>query len=350
MNKSDFKKLKASFHAMQLTPRRGVLDAEKKILVLQLTGSGLSRREAAQFVECAHTTIGRTAARDPEFAAALRQAESISRLQIVAAIRQAAQDPKYWRAAAWMLERRSPEEYAKRDPNSYTADQVISLLARLYNQTLSLLPAEKVEQFQEMLDEALEEIEAKSGPSERDDDDAAENAPRRTHLAGRDGIAGRNGHMTGQNGEASVKDAAPSANPSSNGHHGRLAKVAGIRVPTSREDVPFAAEQSPAQSHERIESTTALPPGGGTQAQQTPPATTRRAGRAATRGHGIRRFDPAQLHQPHHQGVGTKRESDDRKPLSDNTLQHESTNCTSPNEFEGRCNSDVVQELATCGA
>ena len=203
MRKSEYKEVSESFAVMQPTPRRGVLDEEKKAHVVLLIASGLSRREAAGFVQCAHTTIGRTAARDPEFAVKLSQAEATSQMQAVTAIRGAMRDPKYWRAAAWMLERRSPEEYARRDPNSFTADQVMSLLARLYSETLPLLPAEKIEQFKELFDEALDEVEAKSGRVDREDDGARDDKGDTTPRA--EAGPSRNGHHR--------------TDPPRNGHH-----------------------------------------------------------------------------------------------------------------------------------
>ncbi len=41
------------------------------------------------------------------------------------------------------------------------------------------------------------------------------------------------------------------------------------------------------------------------------------------------RFDPAQLHQPFHQGVGAAPGEDDCNSLCGNALQHLSTDCTS---------------------
>ncbi len=52
------------------------LDAGKRAEVLALVRLGCTRRMAADKVRCAHTTIGRAAARDPAFAAALAAAES----------------------------------------------------------------------------------------------------------------------------------------------------------------------------------------------------------------------------------------------------------------------------------
>ena len=54
---------------------REVLDQAKRGKVLALVSLGCSRRMAAAKVPCAHTTIGRTAARDQQFAAALAEAE-----------------------------------------------------------------------------------------------------------------------------------------------------------------------------------------------------------------------------------------------------------------------------------
>jgi hypothetical protein len=55
---------------------REVLDPHTRAKVLALVSLGCSRRMAAEKVHCAHTTIGRAAARDPQFAAALAEAEA----------------------------------------------------------------------------------------------------------------------------------------------------------------------------------------------------------------------------------------------------------------------------------
>ena len=98
------------------TPRCSALDDDNKAMVTVLVGPGASRREAVSLVKCNYTTIGRTAARDPAFAAKLPQVEAAAHLAAGDMIRRAASDPKYWRAAAGMLERRNPEDYARRDP------------------------------------------------------------------------------------------------------------------------------------------------------------------------------------------------------------------------------------------
>ena len=57
-------------------------------------------------------TIGRTATRDPAFRQALVEAEQTVTMlaleQVIAAFR----EPRYWRAAAWILERTAPSASA----------------------------------------------------------------------------------------------------------------------------------------------------------------------------------------------------------------------------------------------
>lgn len=185
--------MRKAFRSMRPTQPGGVLDAQKKANLILLIAGGASRREAAGFVLCAHTTIGRTAARDPDFAAQLAKAEATNHMEAVRMIRHAASDPKYWRAAAWVLERRSPEDYARRDANSFTADQVMSLFAQFYGETLPLVQAGKTEQFQQALDDVLEAIDAKDGQRPCEDDQPDEE--KRTHLAPQDALpAARNGN------------------------------------------------------------------------------------------------------------------------------------------------------------
>ncbi len=304
MKKSEYRQLKADFHAMQPTPHRGVLDEMKKAHVVLLIASGLSRREAAGHIQCAHTTIGRTAARDPDFAAKLSQAESVSNVQAVNAVRGAMRDPKYWRAAAWMLERRAPEEYAKRDPNSFTAGQVMSFLARLYSETLPLLPAEKVGEFQGLFDETLEEAEAKSGRADRDDEDAEEVAAKGTHLAPRDGLDGANGKPPGSNGQAIVP-----GTPSGNGHPRSTPAEDGQCVPAGtcggRSEVPgsqYAVGPALGNGKPHMVCDKHVGPLTGLEAHGGRAAARRTQKAAAPRV--VRRFDPAELHQPFQWGAG----------------------------------------------
>jgi hypothetical protein len=198
-------------NSLEPTERCGVLDEAKKALIIVLVTQGASRREAAAFVKCHHTTIGRTAARDPKFAAKLSQVEMAASLASNGLIRRAADDPKYWRAAAWMLERRNPEDYAKRDPHTFTADQVVSLLASVCSAALPTVQPEKVEEFYKFFDDAFEEVEDKTGP--------AANVPKARRKKDKTDV--ERAQSAPQNGFA-----ANGATPSSNGHHPLQAPLA----------------------------------------------------------------------------------------------------------------------------
>ena len=109
--------------------RRPVLDQYKKREILAIISMGHSRRTAARYVGCAPSTIANTAERDAAFARGLRQAELKSEIDNMKNIQEAAKKAQYWRAAAWILERRNPEDFAPKNPNALTIDDLRQLLA-----------------------------------------------------------------------------------------------------------------------------------------------------------------------------------------------------------------------------
>ncbi len=92
--------------------RPPVLDEDKRRTVIAMVANGSSRRMAAAYIGCAPSTITRTAARDPEFAAQLGRAECNVETEALALIRKAARNECHWRAAAWILERKNPIDFA----------------------------------------------------------------------------------------------------------------------------------------------------------------------------------------------------------------------------------------------
>ncbi len=124
-------------------PRRGrpaVLTPEKRQRVLALLSNGCSRRTVARFVECSPATITRTAARDPEFAAQLAQAEAHLEVELLANLRRAAKNDRHWRAAAWLLERKYPHNYPSPHRHLYTPDQVTQLFIAALDSLAPHLP------------------------------------------------------------------------------------------------------------------------------------------------------------------------------------------------------------------
>ena len=102
--------------------RNPVLDTAKRNRIIAMLVNGSSRRMAAAYVGCAPSTITRTILRDPQFAMEISQAEQTSEIQALRAIRKAYQEPRYWRAAAWLLERRNPNDFTVRKPNILTEE------------------------------------------------------------------------------------------------------------------------------------------------------------------------------------------------------------------------------------
>jgi IS30 family transposase len=110
--------------------RPTILDEGKRREICAILAVGCSRETAARYVGCHRTTISRTADREEEFAQALLQAESRHEILHLTNINRAATETRYWRAAAWALERKYPARYAARDPHTLTTEQVSQLLAQ----------------------------------------------------------------------------------------------------------------------------------------------------------------------------------------------------------------------------
>ena len=98
---------------------------------------------AAQYVGCAPATILRTAERDPAFAEELYQAKCNAELSLVRNIRTAAGNEKYWRAAAWALERFFPDKYLPSGLHSVSAEQLAQVLTQFAQLIVREVPVER---------------------------------------------------------------------------------------------------------------------------------------------------------------------------------------------------------------
>lgn len=137
-----------------------VLDAAKRMRIVAMVANGSSRRVAACNVGCAPSTITRTAARDPEFAADLARAGHRVEVQALRAIQTAAKNPCHWRAAAWILEHTNPEDFGRRSPGRYSVTQVLAMFAQVLAALAPQLPdgprAQAVEKLTTLLIEGEE--------------------------------------------------------------------------------------------------------------------------------------------------------------------------------------------------
>jgi hypothetical protein len=137
-------------------PSRPVLDEKKKAKIIALLANGSSRRMASRFVGCAASTIARTAARDPTFREQLATAEQNVDIDALRAVRAAAHKTRHWRAAAWLLERRNPDDFARRTPETYTASEFASLLTAVMDGICDDLPEENYQRVMKKLEQLCE--------------------------------------------------------------------------------------------------------------------------------------------------------------------------------------------------
>lgn len=123
---------------------RETLSDEKKRTIVALAAGGSSRRSAARFVGCSPSTITRTVARDPDFAAALTRAEQTAELTLLRRIQEAGKNPQYWRSNAWLLERLNPNDYTVH-PNLMTKDQMEQVVAQICELLMEDIPIKNME-------------------------------------------------------------------------------------------------------------------------------------------------------------------------------------------------------------
>ena len=92
--------------------------------VLAILSAGCSRAAAARCIQCTPYRLRREIMENTKFAAQVAKAEDGLELFYLSRIRNASQKEQYWRAAAWVLERRLPNRYGIKKPESLTADKV----------------------------------------------------------------------------------------------------------------------------------------------------------------------------------------------------------------------------------
>jgi len=120
--------------------RPPVLDDGKRREILAILSTGCSQAMAAEYVGCSVSTIQRTVERDPLFAESLGKARNNAELGLVRNIRNAANNEKYWRAAAWALERFFPNKYHPGAPHVITAEQLALVLTQFAHMIVEQVP------------------------------------------------------------------------------------------------------------------------------------------------------------------------------------------------------------------
>ncbi|MGA2064234.1 MAG: helix-turn-helix domain-containing protein [Thermoguttaceae bacterium] len=146
--------------------RPASLDEEKRAQIVALLANGSSRRVATTIVGCSPSTLTRTASRDPTFAEQLARAERNVEIEALRAIRHAAKLPCYWRAAAWMLERRNPDDFAHRPPKQFTRVEVLQIVSTVCEMLVGDVPEENCQRAQEYLERLMLDLRSELASAE----------------------------------------------------------------------------------------------------------------------------------------------------------------------------------------
>jgi hypothetical protein len=112
--------------------RRGhppVLNDVKKAEILAILSLGCPRRTAASYVGCDLKSIYNTALQDPLFATELAKRESSPEIHHLHNLHNAGRNTCFWRASAWFLERRYPDQYGSRNPETLTREEMERLIS-----------------------------------------------------------------------------------------------------------------------------------------------------------------------------------------------------------------------------
>ena len=85
---------------------------------VQLRGAGVLDKDIAAYIGVDPATFSvwvnhPKTENQRELSKALKKAETNRKNNLLVKLHQAAQDPKHWQAAAWLLERQYPEEFAR---------------------------------------------------------------------------------------------------------------------------------------------------------------------------------------------------------------------------------------------
>ncbi len=133
-----------------------MLDDNKRKKIIALLANGSSRRVAAKYVGCSPSTITRTAAADPDFSEQLAAAEQTAEIDALRAIRNTSRKDRYWRAAAWILERKNPEDFALHPPTVFTGEEVFQMMSLVVDILHQDIPEENCQRAMEKIEQIIE--------------------------------------------------------------------------------------------------------------------------------------------------------------------------------------------------
>lgn len=93
---------------------KGKFEQERLDIIYKAVSQGMTIKSACSLAGITQTTFYDWVTNKPEFTALIKKAESEMKERALKVINQAAQNGQ-WQAAAWLLERREPNEYGRQD-------------------------------------------------------------------------------------------------------------------------------------------------------------------------------------------------------------------------------------------
>jgi hypothetical protein len=150
--------------------RREVTAAERA----QLSGAlhmGCTLRTACRYVGVPISAVHEALQRDESFHDELLAAEARCEVTQLKALFTVAGDPKHYRVAMWLLERRFPSRYMPRPPRTFTPEQLKPTLRAMAEAMLEGIDAEMHDKLLVRLDDVLHDLRI-GLKLPKDDDDA----------------------------------------------------------------------------------------------------------------------------------------------------------------------------------
>ena len=139
-------------------PKRKRLTPKQQSEVLAILSVGCTRAAAARCIRCTPYILRQTMSDRPQFAEQVAKAEEGIEVFCLSHLRKAAQKEQYWRAAAWILERRLPDRYGVKKAKTLTAEHVQKFMATCMQIIAEELPDKECrEKIINRLAEELEE-------------------------------------------------------------------------------------------------------------------------------------------------------------------------------------------------
>jgi transposase len=133
------------------TGRPAKMTPESKAILLKALGLGISEEDSAKLVGVSRATVRREALADKDFAQDKKGAVVAGKMRLLRRITAASREA--WTAAAWLLERRFPQEFGRRTPDTLTAEEVAEMAADLVGLAMQFVPKDKHAAFRERVRE-----------------------------------------------------------------------------------------------------------------------------------------------------------------------------------------------------